>query len=430
MVDHRENECGGQTLLTQSPQSIKKGAKPGLESLDDAIVPIVRMLRDQPPGVGGEEAIIIAEIKPLRVPLGMIGRQPSGDVLSRLFHVAHLLDQVEAAGSHRLPHPSSPTWSMEQLTPIEVEPQIPMWHHPQVALTHHGKDHHGGDSIRGEVLELDAVVVAKRPHEAAHRRSEPVAVEFGEGDDVALRRTWFPVLRQQRDPLGPRRGRGHRSPSFSKSCNRRSVMIDERQSSAATSLTGIVLSGEMRLNKSLLSRTRSPQVRRKEQGEQEQGQWQNAEGTIAGRSTDIYKHPERADPTITVTSSMNVPPNGLVFLTQGVTNSANGTMPPRLSPKKARPMGRKTNRRGPSFCRKVSLAPTATGTSRERRLARRPGLTVALEYSSQGYPVGGRNEACLDNSLGVSKARASRSRGIPTRGGVEALDSIERDRYP
>ena len=46
MVDCRENECNGQTLLTQSPQSVEKGAKLGLESLDDAVVPIVRALCD------------------------------------------------------------------------------------------------------------------------------------------------------------------------------------------------------------------------------------------------------------------------------------------------------------------------------------------------------------------------------------------------
>jgi len=44
MVDHRENECGGQALLMQSLQSVKKGAKLGLESLDDVVVPIVRAL--------------------------------------------------------------------------------------------------------------------------------------------------------------------------------------------------------------------------------------------------------------------------------------------------------------------------------------------------------------------------------------------------
>jgi len=74
MVDHREDEGSSQAFLVQTPQSVEKGAKPGLESLDDAVVLVVRVLRDQPPGVGGEEIVIIVEIKPQRVPLGMIGR--------------------------------------------------------------------------------------------------------------------------------------------------------------------------------------------------------------------------------------------------------------------------------------------------------------------------------------------------------------------
>ena len=92
MVDRRENKCSGQTLLAQSLQSVEEGAKPGLESLHDVVVPIMRALRDQPLGVGRKEAIIVAEIEPLRIPLGVVGRQPSRDVLSRLFRVARLLD--------------------------------------------------------------------------------------------------------------------------------------------------------------------------------------------------------------------------------------------------------------------------------------------------------------------------------------------------
>jgi len=38
-----------------------------------------------------------------------------------------------------------------------------------------------------------------------------------------------------------------------------------------------------------------------------------------------------------------------------------------------------------------------------------------------------KNEARLENSLGMSKARTRRSRGIPPKGGNEPLDSIERD---
>ena len=95
-------------------------------------------------------------------------------------------------------------------------------------------------------------------------------------------------------------------------------------------------------------------------------------------------------------------------------DSTNGTALQRLPPKKARPIGKEMTHHGPSFRCKMSSAHVAAGTSREHRLAHRPGSTVALEYLSQGHPVRGRNEACLQNSLGVSKARASRSRGIPT----------------
>jgi len=37
-------------------------------------------------------------------------------------------------------------------------------------------------------------------------------------------------------------------------------------------------------------------------------------------------------------------------------------------------------------------------------------------------------EAHLENSLGMSKARTRRPRGIPPKGGIEPLDDIERDR--
>jgi len=38
-----------------------------------------------------------------------------------------------------------------------------------------------------------------------------------------------------------------------------------------------------------------------------------------------------------------------------------------------------------------------------------------------------KSEARLESSLGMSKARTRRSRGISMKGGVEPLDSIERD---
>jgi len=38
-----------------------------------------------------------------------------------------------------------------------------------------------------------------------------------------------------------------------------------------------------------------------------------------------------------------------------------------------------------------------------------------------------KNKARLEDSLGMSKARTRWPRGIPLRGGIEPLDSIERD---
>ena len=69
----------------------REGTELGQESLDDAKVLVLQALGDQPPGVGGEEVIVVAEVEPLRVPLGMVRRQPNGDVLSRLLRVARFL---------------------------------------------------------------------------------------------------------------------------------------------------------------------------------------------------------------------------------------------------------------------------------------------------------------------------------------------------
>jgi len=73
MVDHRENEHGGQIFLAQLLQSVEEGAEPGLENLDDTIIPVLWALRDQPPGVGGEGVVVVAEVELLRVPLGVVG---------------------------------------------------------------------------------------------------------------------------------------------------------------------------------------------------------------------------------------------------------------------------------------------------------------------------------------------------------------------
>ena len=60
MVYSQEDGRGDQTFLTQRLQGVGDGAEPRLEGLDDAIVPVVRTLRDQAPGVVGEEVIVVS----------------------------------------------------------------------------------------------------------------------------------------------------------------------------------------------------------------------------------------------------------------------------------------------------------------------------------------------------------------------------------
>lgn len=75
-----------------------------------------------------------------------------------------------------------------------MEPQVPVRHHPQVALTHRGKNRRGDDGVWGEMLELHPVVVAECPHEATWGRAQAVAVELGEGDHVSLGRLSHPKI--------------------------------------------------------------------------------------------------------------------------------------------------------------------------------------------------------------------------------------------
>jgi len=98
-------------------------------------------------------------------------------------------------------------WERGTARTEEVKPQLLVWHHPQVPFTYRGEDHHGGNRVEGEMLELDPVVVEDRPHEAARGRSEPVSMKLDEGHHVALWWAWLPMFRQRHDPLQPcRRG--------------------------------------------------------------------------------------------------------------------------------------------------------------------------------------------------------------------------------
>jgi hypothetical protein len=69
------------------------------------------------------------------------------------------LNQIEAAGLHRLPHPGGPAGSVEQLTPEEVGLQLLVRHHAQIALTRHGEDCRSRDHVVGEMLKLDPIML-------------------------------------------------------------------------------------------------------------------------------------------------------------------------------------------------------------------------------------------------------------------------------
>jgi len=91
MMDSRENKCSGQTFLTQRLQDVEDGAESRLKGLDNAVVPVLRALRDQASNVGREEVIVVAEVEPLGIPFGVVRRQPNLDVLSRFLCLAGLL---------------------------------------------------------------------------------------------------------------------------------------------------------------------------------------------------------------------------------------------------------------------------------------------------------------------------------------------------
>jgi len=219
-MNGRKNESSCQAFLAQLLQGVKEGVDPRLVGLDDAILPVIRMLRDQTPGIGREEVIVVPQVEPLGVPPDMVRRQSHWDVLARLLRLAGLQHQVEASGPDRLPHTYGPARGVEELTTVQVKPQLLVQHHPEEALTHHSKNRHDGDGIWRKMLKLYAVVVAERPHEAARRRAQAMAVELGEGNHIALGRPWFPVVRRRSDPLWPRRRSTGAQESFLLGCAR------------------------------------------------------------------------------------------------------------------------------------------------------------------------------------------------------------------
>ena len=74
MVDGREDERSGQVVLTKFLQGVEDRMEPQLEGLDDAVVLVVRTLRDQALGVVEEEVVVVPQVEPLGVPPGVARR--------------------------------------------------------------------------------------------------------------------------------------------------------------------------------------------------------------------------------------------------------------------------------------------------------------------------------------------------------------------
>ena len=72
MMDGREDESGGQALQAQLLQGVEEGVEPRLVDLDDAVCPVLRALRDQTAGVGGEKTVVVPQVEPLGVPSSVV----------------------------------------------------------------------------------------------------------------------------------------------------------------------------------------------------------------------------------------------------------------------------------------------------------------------------------------------------------------------
>jgi hypothetical protein len=87
-----------------------------------------------------------------------------------------------------------------QLHAEEVHPDIPLDGDPQETFAHADERRRLRNGVQREVVQLHAVVVAQRPHEATRRRRESALVEADETDDVAERRVGLPLVQLRHDP--------------------------------------------------------------------------------------------------------------------------------------------------------------------------------------------------------------------------------------
>jgi hypothetical protein len=83
----------------------------------------------------------------------------------------------------------------------EVDPEVPIHRDPEEAFADADKRGRLRDRVRREVVQLQAVVVAQTPHEAARRRLEAALVEAEEADDVAVRGVGNSAPLRRHDPL-------------------------------------------------------------------------------------------------------------------------------------------------------------------------------------------------------------------------------------
>jgi hypothetical protein len=87
-----------------------------------------------------------------------------------------------------------------QLRAEEMDPEIPVRWDPQEPLADADEGSRLRDCVRGEVVQLHAIVVAQPAHEAARQRREATLMVADEADDVAVRRVGLPIRRRRDDP--------------------------------------------------------------------------------------------------------------------------------------------------------------------------------------------------------------------------------------
>ena len=91
-----------------------------------------------------------------------------------------------------------------------MDPQIPVRLDPQVTLAEGDEDYCLRDGVGAEVVQLDPVVVAQRPHEPTDRDAESPLVETHEAHDLALGGIRLSLLRPRGNPRRPLRVDVHR----------------------------------------------------------------------------------------------------------------------------------------------------------------------------------------------------------------------------